>query len=159
MDTVRIRLTNLNTGTIRLIFLQGNPATGKYELKGLKSNTSYKAEVRGKCSTGASGAWSNSVTFATQVLSTRLEDAGVLQLLAYPSPTSDVLNYTFTSDKASDYVVRICDLSGRELFNEQKVAEKGENNGELNVTNFAKGIYLLVVQRGTDLSRFRFTVQ
>lgn len=159
MDTVRIRLTNLSTGTIRLIFLQGNPVTGKYELKGLKSNTSYKAEVKGKCSNGASGAWSNSVTFTTQVLSSRLDDAGVLQLLAYPSPTSDVLNYTFTSDKASDYIVRICDLSGRELFNEQKVAEKGENNGELDVTNFAKGIYLLVVQRGTDLSRFRFTVQ
>ena len=159
MDTVRIRLTNLNTGTIRLIFLQGNPVNGKYELKGLKSNTTYKAEVKGKCSTGASGAWSNSVTFATQVLSTRLEDAGVLQLLAYPSPTSDVLNYTFTSDKASDYVVKVCDLSGRELLNEQRVAETGENNGELDVTNFAKGFYLLVVQCGTDLSRFRFTVQ
>ena len=159
MDTVRIRVTNVATGSIRVIVLSYNPSNGQYMLKGLKSNTTYKVEVKGKCSSGATGTWSAPTTFTTSVLSSRVEDGGVFQLIGYPNPTSDILSYTFNTDEKSDYQLNVTDISGRTIMHETRSAQDGENTSEISVTSFAKGIYIMTIQIGTETSRFKFTVQ
>jgi hypothetical protein len=159
MDTVRIRVTNVATGSIRVILLSYNPSNGQYILKGLKSNTTYKVEVKGKCSSGATGTWSTPTTFTTSVLSSRVEDGGVFQLIGYPNPTSDILSYTFNTDEKSDYQLNVTDISGRTIMHETRSAQDGENTSEINVTSYAKGIYIMTIQIGTETSRFKFTVQ
>lgn len=159
MDTVRIRVTNIATGSIRVIILNYNPSNGQYQLKGLHSNTTYKVEVKGKCSTGAIGTWSTPVTFTTSVLSSRVDDGGIFQLVGYPNPTSDVLSYTFSTEEKADYVLNVTDLSGRTIIQETRNAQQGENTSDINVTSFAKGIYIMTIQIGTETSRFKFTVQ
>jgi hypothetical protein len=116
MDTVRIRVTNVATGSIRVIVLNYNPSNGQYQLKGLHSNTTYKVEVKGKCSSGATGTWSAPLTFTTSVLSSRVDDGGIFELVGYPNPTSDVLSYTFSTEEKSDYQLNVTDLSGRTIM-------------------------------------------
>ncbi|HOS49677.1 MAG TPA: T9SS type A sorting domain-containing protein [Bacteroidia bacterium] len=159
MDTVRIRVTNVATGSIRVIVLNYNPSNGQYQLKGLHSNTTYKVEVKGKCSSGATGTWSAPLTFTTSVLSSRVDDGGIFELVGYPNPTSDVLSYTFSTEEKSDYQLNVTDLSGRTIMHETRNAQDGENTSDINVTSFAKGIYIMTIQIGTETSRFKFTVQ
>jgi hypothetical protein len=122
-------------------------------------NKTYTAEVRGLCSTGVFGPWSNKITFTTNNIIARIEDGNPLQLNGYPNPTSDRLTYSFTTDKKGDYLVKVCDLSGRELMQESRTSDEGSNANDIVVNNFAKGIYLLIVQKGTETSRFRFAVE
>ncbi len=159
MDTVRIRVTNVATGVVRIIVLNYNPSNGQYQVKGLHSNTTYKAEVKGKCSSGAPSTWSTPTTFTTAVLSSRAEEGGVFQLIGYPNPASDVLSYTFSTELKSDYLLNVTDISGRTIIQETRNAQEGENTSDINVTSYAKGIYIMTIQIGTETSRFKFTVQ
>jgi hypothetical protein len=159
MDTVRLLITNVATGAQRRIYLKGNPTSGNYQIKNLSPNTTYTVTARGKCSTGALGAWTNTVTILTTNIHLREDEGNPLSLNGYPNPSTDVLFYSFTTPEVSDYIVKVCDLSGRELLQDVRTAENGDNVGEIPVTSFAKGIYLLIVQKGTLCSRFRFAVQ
>lgn len=159
MDTVRIRITNIATGSIRVVILSYNPSSGQYNLKGLHSNTTYKVEVKGKCSSGAIGTWSTPTIFTTSAFSAKVEEGGIYELVAYPNPTSDILYYTFSTDKKAEYQLNITDLSGRILLQEKRSALEGENTSDIIVSSYSKGIYLMTMQIGTEISRFKFTVQ
>ncbi|MBK7965358.1 MAG: T9SS type A sorting domain-containing protein [Bacteroidetes bacterium] len=76
-----------------------------------------------------------------------------------PNPTSDILFYTFSSEDDSDYQVKVCDMSGRELMQQIRMAHAGANAAEIPVNTYAKGAYLLILQKGTQRSHFRFTVR
>lgn len=159
MNSVRIKITDVSTGTYRLISINYNPSNGIYRVTKLQPNRKYTAEVRGICSTGVFGPWSNKITFTTSTIILRLEDNNPLQLNGYPNPTTDRLFYSFTSAKKGDYIVKVCDLSGRELMQEMRSSDEGDNANDIAVNNFAKGIYMLIVQKGTETSRFRFAVE
>ena len=158
MDTVRIRITNPVTGLQRSIFLQQNPVNGVYQLSALNPNTSYSAEVRGKCSTGQLGAWSNKITFTTSSIILRVESGNPLGLNGFPNPAVSTLNYSFMDDKNSEYTVKVCDMSGRELFQQVRTSVSGQNADALNVQQYSTGLYMLIVQKGAQSGRFRFAV-
>lgn len=159
MNSVRIKITDVSSGTYKLISINYNPSNGIYTVTKLKPNRKYTAEVRGICSTGVFGPWSNKITFTTTNSIARLEENNPLQLNGYPNPTTDRLFYSFTTDKKGDYAVKVCDLSGRELMQEMRSSDEGDNANDIAVNNFAKGIYMLIVQKGTETSRFRFAVE
>ncbi len=159
MDTIRVRITDTTNGIQRTIYVAGNPANGTFLVRNLKPNRTYTAEAKGRCSSGALGTWTQAVSFTTLGINARENDVDPLSLTGYPNPASDLLFFSFTSDENSDYVVKVSDLSGRELMQQVRYAEDGENVGEIPVSTYAKGIYLLIVQKGTVTSRFRFSVQ
>ncbi len=157
MDTVRIRITDNAINYKRNIYLSQNPVNGVYQLTGLKPNRSYSAEVRGKCSTGQLGIWSNKITFTTEDIVLRSE-SGNLGLNGFPNPTATTLNYSFADVTSSDYTLKVCDMAGREMYQEVRYAEAGPNTGEVDVRQYATGLYMLIVQKGAQASRFRFAV-
>jgi len=159
MSNVRIKITDLSTGMYSVTNIKYNPSNGIYTVKNLKPNRNYSAEVRGICTTGIYGPWSNTITFITSNIIARIENQNPLQLNGFPNPTSDRLSYSFITDAESDYILKVCDFSGRELMQETRKSDIGDNAGEIPVNNYAKGIYLLIVQKGTETSRFRFAVQ
>jgi len=67
-------------------------------------------------------------------------------LLAYPNPTSDVLNVAFTSDKDQYYTLRLLDVTGRVVMTDSKVATEGQNQAVVMVKGLASGIYSLQFQ-------------
>ncbi len=158
MDTIRIRITNAATGSMRSILINGNNNIGQYVVHALKPNTSYLVDIRGKCFTGALGTWTSKVAFTTPQASSRFLEENPFGLAAFPSPTHTNLNYTFNSEKDENYVLKVCDMSGRELLQESRKAEDGSNGAEVNVNHFPPGLYLLIVQKGAQTSHFRFAV-
>ncbi|MBL7923217.1 MAG: fibronectin type III domain-containing protein [Bacteroidia bacterium] len=158
MDTIRIRLVDINTGGVRNIILKATTNTGSYELRGLKPNSTYYIELKGKCG-GTAGSWTSPVTFSTGSISTRVLEGNNMNLNGFPNPVTDILFFSFTSEDNADYTVKVCDMSGRELMQEVRYANTGDNASEIPVNTYAKGAYLLIVQKGTQRSHFRFTVQ
>ncbi len=158
MDTVRIRVTNVLNGSQRSSYLYSTSVNGSYLIQGLRANTTYTVEIKGKCN-GKAGTWSSPVTFSTLNTTARISDENPLGLSAFPNPVSDLLTLSFESDDESDYVVKVCDMTGRELVQQVRTAYNGMNTTEIPVNTYAKGAYLLIVQKGTQRSQFRFTVQ
>lgn len=158
MDTVRLRLTHVNSGGFRNAYLTGNPLDMKHIFYGLRPNTTYQVEVRGKCGS-TRGVWSTPIIFTTPGILNRVDDSNPLGLNAYPNPATETLFYTFSSNDEDNYVVKVCDMSGRELMQKASSSYNGANAAEIPVNQFAKGVYLLIVQKGTLRSQFRFSVQ
>ena len=159
MDTIRIRITTVATGSTRSILINGNNNTGEYTINGLRPNTAYLVDIRGKCFTGALGAWTAKAPFTTIQSSSKDSEENPFGLAGFPNPTSAYLTYTFNSDKDEDYVLKVCDMSGRQLLQESRYAENGSNGNEIDVNNYPPGLYLLILQKGTQTSHFRFAVQ
>lgn len=158
MDTIRIRLVHIVNGGVRNITFNATTQTGSYVIRALSPNTTYYVEVKGKCG-GTAGDWSAPVLFTTTDISTRIIDGNNSNLIGYPNPASDILYYSFTSDDDSDYLVKVCDMSGRELMSQNRLAHSGDNVAEIPVNTYAKGAYLMILQKGTQRSHFRFTVK
>ncbi|MBK7855369.1 MAG: hypothetical protein IPJ79_11110 [Bacteroidetes bacterium] len=49
-------------------------------------------------------------------------------------------------------------MSGRILVQEEREAYIGGNTGSINLSNYATGIYMLIVKKGGLESHFRFSV-
>lgn len=158
MDTVRIKVTNLLTNQERFHTVANPSLNGSFQLRGLRPNTTYNVEIRGRCN-GRAGQWSSPTTFTTINGIARVTDDNPLGLTAFPNPTSDFITLTFESDDEADYVVKVCDMTGRELLQQVRTAYNGTTAAEIPVNSYAKGAYLLIVQKGTLRSQFRFTVQ
>lgn len=158
MDTIKIRLVHVTNGGVRNIVFNASTQNGSYQIRALKPNTTYYVELKGKCG-GTSGDWTSPVMFTTSDISIKAVDGNTNSLIGYPNPTSDILFYTFNADEESDYQVKVCDISGRELMQEVRMAYVGANAAEIPVNTYARGVYILILQQGTKKSHFRFTVR
>jgi hypothetical protein len=74
----------------------------------------------------------------------------VKSMSVYPNPSSDVMTVLFDVETAGT-TVTLTDLTGKTMLEEQ-VAGKGFQNHAINVSNMAKGIYLLNVTNGDSRS-------
>ncbi len=153
---IQVRYAKYGTADYKYVTVWGNP--GSKTISGLTSGTKYNAWVRLACTTTTMSAWSAPVTFTTTVV--RLSDSEVdnLQLNAYPNPAYDKITYVFTTEKAGSYSVKVADMTGRELIQEIKEANEGENSGQLDLTNYSNGFYLIIIKKGGNESHFRFHV-
>lgn len=81
-------------------------------------------------------------------------------LIAYPNPTDGKLNIGFTSTVNSAYRIKITNVIGMTLYDEESEAVKGSNLRELDLGNFAKGIYFLSVDgEGVNATTIRIVIQ
>ncbi len=83
----------------------------------------------------------------TQPVSIRLEGGtAIANLDIYPNPSRDVFNVSFTSEYAQDLKVRILNVIGEELINENLQQFIGQYTKQINLSNNAKGIYFLEIE-------------
>jgi hypothetical protein len=131
------------------ISLQIQPSSGAGVGQGQK-NIEIKTNAAGTIAVNASnacGVGRNQNLSVTTVVCPRIGDATAgLNLLAYPNPTSDVLNVAFTSDKDQYYTLRLLDVTGRVVMTDSKVATEGQNQAVVMVKGLASGIYSLQFQ-------------
>ncbi|PJJ54413.1 GEVED domain-containing protein [Hymenobacter chitinivorans] len=72
----------------------------------------------------------------------------------YPNPATDVLNVVIPSDRdAAAVSVKVYDVRGAEMKQAQF------ENGQLNVSQLAKGVYMLTIADGQQVSHQRFVKQ
>ncbi len=69
----------------------------------------------------------------------------------FPNPASGSVNYLYYSETASRNIVKILDLQGRVIQQEEIELSEGINNKSINISNLNKGIYFVSV--GTKIQK------
>jgi len=125
------------------------PALNK-DKNGLTPGTSYRAQARTWCDLSGgpyrSLAWT-SLIYWTQPTSVRIEGGtAIANLSIYPNPSRDIFNITFTSKEIQNLKVKILNVIGEELINENLEQFIGEYTKQINLSDNAMGIYFLEIE-------------
>lgn len=87
------------------------------------------------------------------------DHSGIEDLNVYPNPATDNLNLRFSLTNPEEITCRLMDATGKLLSLETISASIGENHHSLNVSNLAKGFYMLEVSTSTGKSIRKVMVQ
>ena len=83
----------------------------------------------------------------------------ITNLEVYPNPSRDVFNVTFTSETIQDLKVRILNLIGEDLINEDLQQFVGEYTKQIDLSNNAKGIYFLEIETNIGVINKKLILQ
>jgi hypothetical protein len=84
---------------------------------------------------------------------------GTISMVAYPNPTRDILNVEFATDNDEVTIVKMIDASGRLIHTETINAVSGANRTSIQVSDFAKGVYLLQLESNNKFEKLRVIVE
>lgn len=111
----------------------------------------------------ASNSCGNSGTRTRSVVITCRNSSSILpsaEVVAYPNPVSSELTVEMNTLSAGNYSLTMTDLTGRVMLQQAFAANEGKNESKLDVSNYAKGVYLLTVKSETGFTKqIRVTVQ
>lgn len=77
----------------------------------------------------------------------------------YPNPTNGNLTVTFNTSKANDVIIRLTDMKGNEVYRESKNQINGEYKTTIDLSNQAKGIYLVTLITGEGVVNSKIIVE
>ena len=84
----------------------------------------------------------------------------VMNVVAFPNPSQGQLTLQYNSPEASSYLMKVTDLTGRLLQQETLEASEGMNRHAVNLSNVAKGVYMLSVEKaGGDKIVIRLVIE
>ena len=87
-----------------------------------------------------------------------VSENGNLALIAYPNPTSEKLVlYPVTSSIDENFTIEILDINGRRVYT--TLISSNIENIEINVLNFANGVYLAKLTNGYETVLYKFIKQ
>jgi hypothetical protein len=119
-------------------------------ITGLAANSNYMWQVRAICdpSPFTTGSWSTPDFFTT--LASKPGDVAdevttENHAIVYPNPVRDVLNIEVSNSENQLTIVRLFDISGRLVKELQAQHEAGQNVMKLDLSEFANGMYTVLV--------------
>ena len=117
---------------------------------GLQSGESYRAQGRTFCDSNITSyrSWWTSPIFWTQpgTLPIRGEGGTTIENLdVYPNPSRDIFNVSFTSEDAQNLEVRVINVVGEVVYNENLEEFVGEYTKQITLGDSSKGIYFLEI--------------
>ncbi len=74
-----------------------------------------------------------------------VEETIVENLNVYPNPTTGMLNVKFDAEKQGNIEVKLVSINGQVIFNEMMTTTSGQYNTSFDISDNAKGIYLLSI--------------
>ena len=83
----------------------------------------------------------------------------ITHLDVYPNPSRDLFNISFTSKDVQDLKVRILNILGEELINENLEQFVGEYTKQINLSDNAKGIYFLEIETNDGVINKKLILQ
>jgi hypothetical protein len=99
------------------------------------------------CGTGASR------SVAVSIICRQAQVAGTMSASLYPNPTMGYTTLKFETATAGDYLVSVIDVTGRTLYSETIQATEGVNMHELDLNKYAKGMYMVRMERAGEASQ------
>ena len=129
----------------------------------LTPGTSYRGQARTWCDPNGgaykSPSWT-SLIYWTQPTVIRMEGgSSIANLAIYPNPSRDIFNITFTSEDVQDLKVKIVNVIGEELINENLEQFIGEYTKQINLSDNAKGIYFLEIETNDGVVNKKLLLQ
>jgi Secretion system C-terminal sorting domain len=154
-DSLVFRFALSGTNNYREIRIPGNPNPGRYFLQGLVAQTSYDFSIASVCGPGNQSAWSNSVTVTTlHEPAPRIQNnqRNYNQIRLNPNPANGSTAMSFYSPIDGVYQVLIVSSTGKEVFKRQFNCSMGQNIQQIDLSNFAPGLYFVRLGNGSETS-------
>ncbi|MEO8146158.1 MAG: PKD domain-containing protein [Bacteroidia bacterium] len=143
-DSVQIIVNPSKTNYTYQWVRNGNPIGGANILSYYaKTAGSYKVMV-----TDTSGCSKTSTTFKVIInckFSDPVKSAWLENMSVQPNPATDMIALSFSLQQSEEIVIKIYDITGREIYFQKNESEAGENQIEINTANLSEGIYCLEV--------------
>jgi len=98
------------------------------------------------------------IEYATTPVSIK-EVENINNLTVYPNPASDKLNIKFNTTITDDLSITIHNITGQTVFKESLNNYIGSYHNELNVNDFAQGIYLIKIQSSKGTFTQKLVIQ
>jgi hypothetical protein len=117
---------------------------------GLTPGESYRAQGRTFCDSNItayrSPTWTSPI-FWTQPGSSRLNGGNTISNLdVYPNPSKDIFNISFNSDRLQNLNIRVINILGNIIFNEERESFIGEYIKQIDLDRYGKGMYFLEIE-------------
>jgi len=130
---------------------------------GLNPGQTYRASARTWCdpSGGAyrSSGWTSPIFWA-QPNAIRIEGGSAINnLFIYPNPSRDIFNVSFTLDTKQNLRVKIMNVIGEELLNENLEQFIGEYTKKINLNDNANGVYFFEITTNDGIINKKLILQ
>jgi hypothetical protein len=148
-DHYFLEMTNVTTGAV----YEWNdiPGTATSQTKfNQNPGDEISWRIRGACGTnGTSWAtiFSQPVTYTLG--GERVAADLVSGLDVYPNPSRDIFNVTFTSEEAQTMSVKVVNMIGEEIYNEELIEFVGQYTKVIDMNTQPKGVYFLEITTST----------
>ncbi|MDG2138895.1 MAG: T9SS type A sorting domain-containing protein [Flavobacteriales bacterium] len=130
---------------------------------GLTPGESYRAQGRTFCDSNItayrSPTWTSPI-FWTQPGSSRLNGGNTISNLdVYPNPSKDIFNISFNSDRLQNLNIRVINILGNVIFNEERESFIGEYIKQIDLDRYGKGMYFLEIETDDDVVNKKLMLQ
>ena len=157
-DHYFLELTNVTTGQVWAWNNLAGSLTSKTKF-GLTAGD-YSWRIRGACGTnGTSWATIFSQPVEYTLGGARLENSSVANLNVYPNPSRDIFNVTFNSEEAQTITVKVVNMIGEEVFNEELTEFIGNYRKTIDMNKQPKGVYLIELNTNHQQFSTKATLQ
>jgi hypothetical protein len=142
--TIQISIHGLNTWTQYVI-----SPNSSYTFTGLALSIQYDWQIQTNCNTSGTinSGWSAIQTFTTAA-SRVAEERNIISFNIYPNPADALVTITFSTMEEETYNIKLVDMLGRVVKSDIDNATFGENSHILNLDRIAKGVYMVILQKG-----------
>ncbi|HXD93225.1 MAG TPA: T9SS type A sorting domain-containing protein [Bacteroidia bacterium] len=109
----------------------------------------------------ANGISSDSVLFVNGACTVGIKKNETItnNLSVYPNPTDELATVSFTSKDGGNYSLSVMDVFGRIIKQETGQSAVGDNTHSLNLNGVSNGVYIIVFQKGDELSKTRIIIK
>lgn len=131
-------------------YANGNPAFDASMVEAFRTNEIYlnihtlansAGELRGQ-------AYQNQTVCDAFVTSTHKIGSTIESLTVYPNPTSAELNIQLENTTTAQYQLRLMNVLGETVHNQTVLLNQGANFLQINLNDYQKGVYFLVIDNG-----------
>ena len=109
----------------------------------------------------ANGISSDSVLFVNGACTVGIKKNEIIanNLSVYPNPTDELATVAFTAKDGGNYSLSVMDVFGRIIKQETGQSAVGDNTHTLNLNGVSNGVYIIVFQKGEELSKTRIIIK
>ncbi len=140
--------------------ISGNPTISNFAIINI-GGAAGSIGVKAQNACGVSGTRTLAITpVSCRLAGNQPEVVKALATQVFPNPTTGLLNVQFNSELNDQaYVINVLDLSGRVVLSTEGKANAGSNLQVLDLTNLAKGMYMISLQTNEGNQLVRVSVE
>ncbi|PZF72110.1 S8/S53 family peptidase [Taibaiella soli] len=138
------------------LLLQANPALTPTQLKTVLFSTAIVDNYTGAIPPTGNNNWGHGKINAYAAIKQVIQDAGVynfqgkkLDCVLFPNPNEGVFTLDYTGNRSEKLNIAVYNISGSLVTSQEWSVSSGQNQKELNLSNLAKGYYVVKLMSAT----------
>ena len=129
------------------------------QVSGVSSFYTVYAYLRSVCNSSSSFISPWIFEFHTTSSGGRFAQTNNFSINVYPNPTNGLVNINIDVEQEDSYSIRLVDSFGKKVFEKNESLSRGEVKYQIDLTNYANGVYHLQIVNGENVRNERIIVQ